>query len=213
MLLAEHLLGRACADYGLARKTLTPEALATLRAHDWPGNIRELGNVIERVALLSESGAVTGDVLGLSRPTAESRRASAPSGTDVVHRRLDDAGAASERDDLVAALAAVGGNVTRAAKTLGLTRNTLRYRLRKHGVRRASTEAAPVPAAGANVLTSPARWERRPVTALRVVFTTAAEKLEHAQRAMLEEVMEKIAVFGGARDAIGPAGVTAVFGV
>src|SRR3989338_3098518 len=54
LLLAERLLDRACADYGLPQKTLAPEAQARLLAYPWPGNIRELGNVIERVALLAE---------------------------------------------------------------------------------------------------------------------------------------------------------------
>src|SRR5205814_6197005 len=43
VLLAEHLLARACADYELAPRTFTADALARLRAHRWPGNIRELG--------------------------------------------------------------------------------------------------------------------------------------------------------------------------
>src|SRR5262249_29656306 len=47
-LLADHFLARACQDYGLPPKTLTPAARAALRACDWPGNVRELANVMER---------------------------------------------------------------------------------------------------------------------------------------------------------------------
>src|SRR5713101_3919805 len=65
VLLAERFLARACADYGLPRKTLSPEAQARLLAYPWPGNVRELGNMIERVALLAEDVVVSAEVLEL----------------------------------------------------------------------------------------------------------------------------------------------------
>src|SRR5262249_29380884 len=133
ILLAEELLGRACADYGLAPKNFTRDALAALRAHRSPGNIREPANVIERVALLSESSAVTAEALGLTSLTHESIDVDEPAGT-ASRAAIDKAVATIERDHLLKALASEGGNVTRAAKRLGLTRNTFRYRLRKHGV-------------------------------------------------------------------------------
>src|SRR2546425_3812496 len=70
LLLAEHYLGRACADYGVSPKTLAPDARAALRAYPWPGNVRELANLMERVALLSSEPEVTADALGLT-PVAE----------------------------------------------------------------------------------------------------------------------------------------------
>jgi DNA-binding NtrC family response regulator len=65
LLLAQHFLGRACADDGLTPKTLTPDARAALLAYPWPGNIRELANVMERAALLTETPLVTAEALGL----------------------------------------------------------------------------------------------------------------------------------------------------
>ncbi|HLE45234.1 MAG TPA: sigma 54-interacting transcriptional regulator, partial [Methylomirabilota bacterium] len=65
LLLAEHFLARACADYRLPPKTLDPDACQALLAYGWPGNIRELANVMERVALLAEAMVVTPDLLGL----------------------------------------------------------------------------------------------------------------------------------------------------
>src|SRR5262249_56169468 len=65
VLLAEHFLVRACSEYGLAKR-FTPDALARLTTHDWPGNIRELGNVVEGVALLSDSASIGADALGLA---------------------------------------------------------------------------------------------------------------------------------------------------
>ena len=75
LLLAEHFLGRACADYGLGPKTLTPDARAALLAYAWPGNIRELANLMERVALLTEAPLVTTDALGLPDASGPARTA------------------------------------------------------------------------------------------------------------------------------------------
>ncbi|MFQ5521151.1 MAG: sigma 54-interacting transcriptional regulator, partial [Candidatus Methylomirabilia bacterium] len=68
LVLAEHFLARACEDYELPPKAFTPEARAALLACQWPGNIRELANVIERVVLLSEAPLVTAEMLGLPEP-------------------------------------------------------------------------------------------------------------------------------------------------
>src|SRR5262245_58307593 len=68
LLLADHFLSRAGAEYGLRPKTLTADARAALLAHPWPGNIRELANVMERAALLTETPLVTADAVGLSTP-------------------------------------------------------------------------------------------------------------------------------------------------
>src|SRR5437773_2608349 len=70
LLLAEHYLERACADYSVSAKTLLADARAALRAYPWPGNVRELANLMERVALLSSDPEVTADALGLT-PVAE----------------------------------------------------------------------------------------------------------------------------------------------
>src|SRR5213594_524032 len=61
LLLAEHYLGRACADYGVSSKTLADDARTVLLAYPWPGNVRELANLMERVALLSAEPSVTAD--------------------------------------------------------------------------------------------------------------------------------------------------------
>ena len=214
VLLAEHFLARACSEYGLAKR-LAPDALARLTTHDWPGNIRELGNVVERVALLSDSASIGADALGLG-PAEGVRIESAESGNrhDLEPRPpIDDAVAAVERDHLRQALAAAGGNVTRAAQRLGLTRNTLRYRLRKHGLAASGGEpvaSTPVwPTAGS----APARWERRRVAFLRIVLAPASVQSGQTERALLEEIRQKVIAFGGALEGVSPLGVTAVFGL
>jgi DNA-binding NtrC family response regulator/tetratricopeptide (TPR) repeat protein len=129
--LAEHFLARACADYALAPKRLTPEARAALLAYRWPGNVRELSNVMERVALLSEAALVTAATLGLpeasrAEPHAVARREAALS--------LEEAVDGVERAHLLDTLRQTDWNITRAAARLGISRNTLRYRIKKHGL-------------------------------------------------------------------------------
>ena len=80
-LLAEHFLGRACRDYGLPPKVLTPAAQAALGAYPWPGNVRELANLMERVALLVETAHVGPDVLDLPTEAATLGPRSAPTAT------------------------------------------------------------------------------------------------------------------------------------
>jgi len=127
VVLAEHFLARACAEYGRPAKTLAPDARAALRDQAWPGNVRELSNVMERVALLTDGARVTAAMLGLSETTAVTAAPEEPSLNDAVSRL--------ERGRLVEALEKAEGNLSRAAALLGIPRNTLRYRLRRHELR------------------------------------------------------------------------------
>src|SRR5712691_5261798 len=89
LVLARQFLGRVCADYGLPSKQFAPDAEARLQAYAWPGNIRELSNVVERVALLAEGDLVTADMLEL-RPSAAAEAAS-PAAADQAPISLDEA--------------------------------------------------------------------------------------------------------------------------
>ncbi|HTI53259.1 MAG TPA: sigma-54 dependent transcriptional regulator, partial [Verrucomicrobiae bacterium] len=180
ILLAEHLLARVCADYGLPPKTLAPEAQEQLVAHPWPGNVRELSNVLERVALLTDGTVVTAAVLELPAPPREEPPA-AP--VAAAPASLDDA----LRGHLQAVLTQTGWNISRTASVLGITRNTVRARIEKLGLRPdtvpdagrragdgraaspATAEARPLPAATAPS-SSAIRWNSRRVTLLRAVL-------------------------------------------
>src|SRR6266849_8976180 len=70
LILAERFLARVCADYGIRAKHFARDAEARLLAYSWPGNIRELSNVIERATLLSDDDIVTADVLELQTEPA-----------------------------------------------------------------------------------------------------------------------------------------------
>ncbi len=140
VLLAEHFLARACADYGLPAKTLSPEAVVALTAYRWPGNVRELMNTMERVALLAEASVVTTDLLGLDHALPVGAGGSAPEGPAAAST-LATVVDGAERAHLLEALEATGWNVTRAAARLDISRNTIRYRMEKHGLR----SGAPAP--------------------------------------------------------------------
>jgi two-component system response regulator AtoC len=106
---------------------VSPEAATLLRAYDWPGNIRELANVIERAVLMSDSP----NLMPAHFP-AEIANAAAPI------RDGESAGdlRANERAMIVSALRKNDWNQTRAARALGISRDNLRYRLKKYGIRK-----------------------------------------------------------------------------
>ena len=140
LLLAEHFLTRACRDYGLALKTLSPEARAALLAHPWPGNVRELANTMERVALLTDAPRISEETLGL--PASEP--AAGPAGrVSEPTIGLEDEVDRVQRARLIDALDASGWNVLRAAARLGISRSTLRYRIDKYGLRPPAASSAP----------------------------------------------------------------------
>jgi DNA-binding NtrC family response regulator/tetratricopeptide (TPR) repeat protein len=232
LLLADGFLARACADYGLPAKTFDREAQAALRSYRWPGNIRELSNVVERVALTSDGPLVTAAMLGLpfDRPARTSVDLDAPSADDIA------------RQELIAALEKTGWNISRTAALLEVTRNTVRARIARFGIapvdeRRArgvTKPSAAAPAAdpvsdaeaaavaeAATVAddTSPGfapaklRWERRPVAVLRVAFTPPDDHRPISTTGLIDSVIDKITTFGGVVDALTPRSVGAAFGI
>jgi transcriptional regulator with AAA-type ATPase domain/tetratricopeptide (TPR) repeat protein len=220
LLLAERFLARACADYGLPSKTLSPQAEERLLAHSWPGNVRELGNMAERVALLTEASIVTADILELP---------SAPAATGAAAARATPQASLQDamRGHLLAALTQTGWNVSRTAALLGISRNTLRARIEKYGLRTGSGQpeaAAPRPVAhpvpshrAAEPEAAPARvrWERRRITLLRaeLVQQQAESDNPHGTAREIETLMAKVRGFGGHIDELGQAGIVAVFGL
>ena len=138
-LLVEHFL----AKYGAAgRRSVGQEALAMLVAYDWPGNVRELESVIERALLLGESDTIVPADLPAS-VRARRERAGAMPGIDIPDEGIDlDA---LEESLLLKALEKAGGNVSRAARLLGLSRRTMQYRMGKLQGTPAGTAAASGP--------------------------------------------------------------------
>jgi DNA-binding NtrC family response regulator len=129
-LLAEHFLAEACADYGLPPRSLSADAVAALCAYPWPGNVRELTNVMTRVAALSEEQEITAQALDLPVAVTPIVRNHTPAVLTQAH-----AVNGFERAMLIESLNATGWNISFAADRLGIPRNTLRYRMARHGLR------------------------------------------------------------------------------
>jgi two-component system response regulator AtoC len=155
MVLAEHFLRQFSAKYGRDVRRIGPDARDRLLAYPWPGNVRELSHVIERAVLWSTGPTLDVEHLSLSSPaeapvgaaatageipTAASPAPAAPTRTDDGAIPAAGAGAAGmdlvqwERTLIEQAMREAGGNQTRAAQRLGITRDTLRYRLKKFGI-------------------------------------------------------------------------------
>ncbi len=126
-LLAEHFLALARAQTGRRVAGFTPEALAVLVQHPWPGNARELRNAIERAVVLGEGARITPEDLALAPPRAA--RAPTAAGAPAV-RRLRDL----EAEAIRGALAATRGNKVQAAALLEIDRSTLYKKLKDYGL-------------------------------------------------------------------------------
>jgi two-component system response regulator PilR (NtrC family) len=132
--LAEHFLARCAAEQNKDLRALSPDALRALEGYGFPGNVRELENFIERAVALA-----TGQTIGLGDlPRELSGAASQPTPALVALSddgcNLDEVLGEVERRLLLQALARSGGVRTQAAKVLGVTLRSLRYRLQKHAL-------------------------------------------------------------------------------
>ncbi len=113
----------------------TPEALELLMTHDWPGNVRELRNAIERAMILEESALIAPASLPIAISRAEERERSA---VRMPSLEIPENGLSlvdSERQLLSKALEKTSGNQTQAARLLRITRDTLRYKMKKYNLR------------------------------------------------------------------------------
>jgi transcriptional regulator with GAF, ATPase, and Fis domain len=134
--LARAFLRQACS--GRTAPVLGPEVLARLQSYAWPGNIRELRNVMERAAVLAGEGPILAEHLPVEKmghtlhPSARYTQIGLDGGTSA----LSDQVAAFERRRIIEALERCAGNQTKAARLLGMSRRTLVSRLRDYDIPR-----------------------------------------------------------------------------
>lgn len=136
-LLARRLLGQACQRQGVGAKSLSAEAMERLQAHAFPGNVRELKNLMEYLAATVRTDVIRcedlDERLGPSGgPTQAAGAGSVGDGAKL--RPLREANLEGERRAIVAALAETGGNKTRAAKLLNIPVRTFFEKLKRHGL-------------------------------------------------------------------------------
>ena len=122
LLLSDAFLQEIAKSFGRPPAGLTRDAREALLEHDWPGNVRELRNVLERAAILCEGGLISAQHLSLYRPSRPVQAAAAAT-TDLN---------IVERETIEAVMRELGGNKSKAAKRLGLSRTQLYGRLRKY---------------------------------------------------------------------------------
>ena len=152
--LTDYFIGKAVHEMGARVGGVSPEARARLTAYDWPGNVRELENTVMRAALLAPGNIIQAEDIDLSRTVAAAPVGSVPADAaalaDLIAGRIaswfDAPGDGEPRDlyhKLVAeierplielALKHSGGNQVRAARMLGLNRNTLRKKITDHKI-------------------------------------------------------------------------------
>ncbi len=143
--LASHFVTKFARQMGVPAAGIAADGMSKLREYNWPGNVRELENIVERAMILARGlplGAAhldfgrraqtanqSGPIATISTAPAPVAPAAADDGKSLAERLLD-----SERKEIVAAVEKSRGNIASAARTLGINRSTLYYRLRKHGL-------------------------------------------------------------------------------
>ena len=136
LLIADHFRRQLHDEHGCAISGFTPAAKSKLLHNAWPGNVRELKNAIERAVLLGQNGEINPAALVLGRAGANGGFSveKRPDGISVSIPENGISLEAVEKAFLEKSLQMAGGNKSKAARLLGLTRETLRYRLRKFGI-------------------------------------------------------------------------------
>ena len=135
-LLADHFISKFNKRLNTQVSGISPDALAALLAHSWPGNIRELENLIERSVLLTENTTLTmADLPGLTPPNLEA--VAPPPDTDAMGLKeyVRVYTTKLERARIQRVLEEEDSNVTRASKKLGISRKSLQMKMKDYGLR------------------------------------------------------------------------------
>jgi two-component system nitrogen regulation response regulator NtrX len=133
--LVEYFIERISETSGLPRRRLSEDAIATLQVHDWPGNVRQLRNNIERLLILATgdpSEEITSD--RLPAEVASAGAVGAIGSERIIALPLRDAREVFEREYLNAQIVRFGGNISRTATFIGMERSALHRKLKSLGV-------------------------------------------------------------------------------
>jgi DNA-binding NtrC family response regulator len=126
-LLVEHFINISAAQLGCPKPAVGDDATALLASYDWPGNIRELQNVVERAVLLADGETL----LPLHLP-----REIVGENTLQESSKSESSLWGYEKALIIKALRECGWNQSKAARSLGISRDNLRYRVKKYGIER-----------------------------------------------------------------------------
>jgi two-component system nitrogen regulation response regulator NtrX len=132
-----YFMDQISASTGLPKRTIAADALAVLQSHDWPGNIRQLRNNIERLLILAEgdpASEVTADLLPSEVGALVPSTPNGAGGEKLLSLALRDAREIFEREYLVAQINRFGGNISRTAEFIGMERSALHRKLKSLGI-------------------------------------------------------------------------------
>ncbi|MES1925740.1 PEP-CTERM-box response regulator transcription factor [Salinisphaera sp. T31B1] len=126
--MAKAFFERAAKDHGKALRGFAPEALAAIAAHPWPGNVRELEHRVNRAVIMADDKVVTASDLGLAEPASD---------TGELKLNLREVRDNAERQAIEKSLSIAEGNVSKAARLLGISRPALYDLMKKHEIQTA----------------------------------------------------------------------------
>jgi two-component system nitrogen regulation response regulator NtrX len=135
--LLDFFMARASEQSGLPARRLAEDAIAVLQAYEWPGNVRQLRNVIDWLLIMSGGGpdeAIRADMLPPDIGSVSIAPASLAEGTEVMSLPLREAREIFERRYLESQVARFGGNISRTANFVGMERSALHRKLRSLGI-------------------------------------------------------------------------------
>lgn len=135
--LVQYFLEQISITTGLAKRAIGDDALAVLQSHDWPGNVRQLRNNVERLLILAGGDAQTIITANLLPPDVGSLVPSMPHGNggeQLMSLPLRDAREVFEREYLVAQISRFSGNISRTAEFVGMERSALHRKLKALGI-------------------------------------------------------------------------------
>ncbi len=144
-LLVRHFVQQFSQQNNRVINTIPSETMEALVRYHWPGNIRELQNVIERAVILSKGTMLNVSLAGLEPDVTPRASHTATNGTPSEHKRLQDILAETEQTEILRALEASDGIIagpSGAAARLGVKRSTLQLRMQKLGIRLSRTPLA-----------------------------------------------------------------------
>ena len=128
--LVEHFIARYAEENAKTIEGVSKEAMDLLMRYVYPGNVRELQNIIERAVVMARGDVVTKNDLSLEGQEMQSAAESLPSGA-TLSEQVEDL----EKKAIAEALQQANGIQSRAAEILGLTERNLRYKLKKYGLK------------------------------------------------------------------------------
>jgi two-component system, NtrC family, nitrogen regulation response regulator NtrX len=133
--LIEHFMEQLSVANGIARRLIADDAMAVLQAHDWPGNVRQLRNNIERLMIMSAGNdPVTAEMLPQDLGSGIPPLPTGMGGERLLTLPLREAREIFEREYLMAQISRLGGNISRTAEFIGMERSALHRKLKSLGV-------------------------------------------------------------------------------